>query len=68
MFNYKRFVRTKTAVSNNFIQSQGNKIIYGIGQGNVGGTTMWINYLVAMLQILETIFERMVLYNPKGEK
>ena len=55
MFMAQRHVRTKHGVSKNYIQTEKEDVLHGIGQGNGGGPAMWISHLTVMFSALSSI-------------
>ena len=55
MFKCRRYVKTKYGVSDEYIQSTVDEVLYGIGQGNGGGPGMWVSQLTVMFQVVQKI-------------
>ena len=68
MWHCKRFARTRAGVSSNSISTMGEMSLYGIGQRNGGGPTMWIAHLIVMFSVLQKLTDGMDFESPvKGK-
>ena len=68
MHGCKRFVRTKFGVSEKYIKTGGESVLYGIGQGNGGGPAIWLAHLVIMFLVMDAVCKGMEFATPDGRK
>ena len=66
MHKMKRYVGTKLGTSKKYIQTNGNSILFEIGQGSGGGPTVWLCHWTVLFELIKKMLHTSKYKSPTG--
>ena len=67
LYGFKRFIRAKFGISEDYIRTAEHNVLYGIGQGNGGGPVIWLTHLTILFAVMDKLVKGMQFRSPEGK-